>query len=422
MSIRQLPLLIAAVLVASAASASAPVTAPKASSSAASATQQDAKRAEIDRLVERIRELSKDLGQDTEVRVMTRRTDGERGDWHGNWHGTRSDDGENRIERTRVGEGVGGSRIGLGLIMTPNPAAAGVRIAAVSPDSPAAKAGLRAGDVMLSVNGSKISGNGTQAIDSARALIGDLKQDQLIKIGYAREGKTFEAAMKADEIRRIMVYNRSIGSEGPGRQRVSGGDHTMMLPREVEMDIERFGPMKDCGPDKTDCHFPAMIQAFRWQGLNLSSVDASLGRYFGTDTGVLVLSSNSDLKTLQSGDVIQRVAGKAVSSPRDVMRALLGKKEGEQIKLDVLRDRKSVAVTVTVPKPRALPFMAPPPPPPSPPAPPPPPRGVNGAPPPPAPPAPPRPPVAAQGEDTPPAFALQHALGDSAMDARDDNS
>ena len=44
-----------------------------------------------------------------------------------------------------------------------------------------------------------------------------------------------------------------------------------------------------------------LAEAFRWNGLNLASVDAKLGRYFGTDRGVLVLSSGPDLAGLQAG-------------------------------------------------------------------------------------------------------------------------
>jgi hypothetical protein len=96
----------------------------------------------------------------------------------------------------------------------------------------------------------------------------------------------------------------------------------------------------------------------------------------------LVLSNGQELPGLQSGDVIQRVAGNEVGSPREVMRALHDKEAGSQLKLDLLRDRKPVAVSITVPEARPLPFMAPPPPPPLPPHPPLPP----GAPPPPPPP------------------------------------
>src|SRR3546814_7211570 len=53
-----------------------------------------------------------------------------------------------------------------------------------------------------------------------------------------------------------------------------------------------------------DCGTPALMSAFRWNGLNLATVDKQLGRYFGTDHGVLVLS-NGELAGLHAGDVIQ---------------------------------------------------------------------------------------------------------------------
>src|SRR5207342_3372753 len=202
-------------------------------------------------------------------------------------------------------------------------------------------------------------------------------------------------------IHRVMAFRRDDrmprhgGPDGYGEVELE-----RVLPPGVEMDIQRIGPRGDCGgkaKGKADCGMPVIYEAFRWQGLNLASLDAGLGKYFGTSNGVLVLSSGDDLKGLQSGDVIQRVGGVAVESPRDVMRALREKESGSQLKLDVMRDRHALPVTVTVPKSRPLPFIAPPPPPPpAPPAPPPPPaapRAPGVAPtaltPPPAPPAPP---------------------------------
>jgi hypothetical protein len=295
-----------------------------------------------------------------------------------------------RIERIGGPEKMRGGP-GLGIVMAPNPAAAGVRIAAVSPESPAQKAGLRANDVILSINGKTVSGNGTAAVDQARGLLGDLKKDQVVKLRYARQGKAYDANVKAGDIRRVMVYNR----DGEDMPPMHGGDmhkRMMMLPPGVEMEIERVGPRGECAKGEKDCGMPNLYQAFRWQGLNLSSIDAGLGRYFGTDKGVLVLSSGADLKGLQSGDVVLRVAGTVVDSPRDVMRALRDKDAGSQLQMDVLRDRRPASVTVIVPESRPLPFMEPPPPPPpAPPAPP-----APGAPrtPRPAPPAPPPPPPA----------------------------
>jgi membrane-associated protease RseP (regulator of RpoE activity) len=379
MKTRILPLLIAAALASGTALASEPANAPQAATA-----EQKAAKAEIDRLVDRIKVLSKELGDDSDVRVIVRTGKHDGPGWKegGMDHDMMiermgPEGGKRKIRIERMGPGghpemhiEEGDHIkfapeafkrgpGLGIVMAPNPAAAGVRIAAVTPESPAQKAGLRTDDVLLSVDGKTISGSGPAAVENARVLLGKLKQGQVVKLRYARQGKSFNADVKADEITRVFAFNRS--ERMPGMAGGDGEHHKrmMMLPRGIEMDIERMGPMKECKKGDDDCGLPAIYQAFRWQGLNLSSVDAGLGRYFGTDKGVLVLSSGPELKGLQSGDVIQRVAGKPVESPRDVMRELRDEKAGSQLKFDVLRDRKTTAVTVTVPKSRPLPFIEP---------------------------------------------------------------
>src|SRR3546814_20271145 len=111
------------------------------------------------------------------------------------------------------------------------------------------------------------------------------------------------------------------------------------------------------------------MSAFRWNGLNLATVDKQLGRYFGIDHGVLVLS-NGELAGLQAGDVIQRIDGKAVASPREAMAAMGDKPGGAKVTVDYLRDRKAGKAQVTVPKLAPLPPPTAPPAPPKPPKPP----------------------------------------------------
>lgn len=417
MKSKLLSLLIAATIAAGVAQAGENTPAP-------GTPQQQAARAEIDRLVKRIEELSRQLGDDSDVRVIVRRGRGDRPEAF-EWEGPGGDrevvikrlgrgdapialpgkDGERklRIERHGPGDEHGfGQRPGLGIVMAPNTAANGVRVAAVTPDSPAMKAGIRSGDVLLVVDGKAISGSGEAGLERARELLGRLKQDQIIKLRYARQGKTHDASIKADSIRRVMSFSRD-GMAPKARMQFEEGRHfehrdiEHLLPPGVELDIERIGPRRDCGKGKKDCGLPVIYEAFRWQGLNLASIDRGLGRYFGTEKGVLVLSSGEELKGLQSGDVIQRVGGVAVDSPRDVMRALRDKDSGSQLKLDLMRDRRATAVTVTVPKSRPLPFISPPPAPPAPPAPPMAPRAPHAAPPAPhaAPALPPHPPRAA---------------------------
>jgi hypothetical protein len=155
---------------------------------------------------------------------------------------------------------------------------------------------------------------------------------------------------------------------------------------EIRREVARIG---EC--DGKDCKAPRLLSALRWNGLNLASVDPQLGRYFGTDGGVLVLSTG-ELAGLQPGDVIQRVDGKPVETPREVMDVLREKPADAKVAVAYLRDRKSGSTQVTVPK--LVPSLLPPvpPAPPAPPAPPSP--SASKAPPkPPAPPRPPQPPT-----------------------------
>jgi hypothetical protein len=119
--------------------------------------------------------------------------------------------------------------------------------------------------------------------------------------------------------------------------------------------------------------------------VNLASLNADLGGYFGTDKGVLVLSSDDEnFKQLKAGDVLQQVGGKKVERPEDAFRLLREQTAGSDVKVDVLRQHKPLTLTLRAPESSSI-FVIPPPPP-APLAP------VAPAPP-PAPPAPPVPPA-----------------------------
>lgn len=363
-----LSLFIAAALTPAAAFAAEPATA----ASPDNAAKSEAARAEIDRLVQRIEELSTQVadGDDVQISVIRR-------------HGP--------------------PRVGVGIVMAPSDEA-GVRIAAVTPEGPAGKAGLRAGDVLVSVDGKAINARQAAAIEQARELLGHLDRGQRVALGYRRDGKAATATVTADTIRRAMFFSGTDAPWSPESRRLER-THVVIDPTiEVEIaraqkemarahheagrahaEAARARAMAPCPPDSEDCDMPALVQAFRWNGLNLASVDAKLGRYFGTDHGVLVVSGGPELSGLEPGDVIQSVAGQAVRTPRDAMRALREPEAGSQVNVELLRGRKLRRVDITVPAAPPVRWFAPPPAPPAPPAPPVPPSPA-------APPAPPAPP------------------------------
>lgn len=260
------------------------------------------------------------------------------------------------------------SRPIIGILMGPGEDGT-VVLSGVTPEGPAAKAGMKAGDVLERINGKAIEGRtDAQRLDHARALIGDLGEGQEVRIDYRRGGKPGKVVLKAEKMDRLMVW--APGALEPLRRlhedlALEGG-----FPHELTMDIERIAPFAGCGDDE-DCEFPMIGHAFRWSGLSLASLDADLGRYFGIDHGALVLSPIEGLEGLRSGDVILEIDGVAVDGPRQTMRELRRKEPGSQVSLKVQREQRAQTVTLTAPEARALPFIAPPPPePPEPPAPP----------------------------------------------------
>jgi membrane-associated protease RseP (regulator of RpoE activity) len=294
--------------------------------------------------------------------------------------GLAKDDQMHRIERRVVRKPV------VGVLLAPDPQS-GVRIAGVTPDSAAAKAGLRSGDRIVSIDGKQVLGsNGELRVDNARKLLGKLDTKIPVRLGYLRDGRNGVASVTpqiGEHVIALPGMGRDMQFAIPrirkhvdGSIQIDGDSIEGRLPGvapKIRRELIRIGPDGDCKGEH--CKLPMLAEAFRWNGLNLASVDPQLGRYFGTDRGVLVLSTGPELVGLQAGDVIHKVDGKAVDTPREAMAALRAKPADTLVAIDYLRDRKPGSAKVKVPE--ALPLRVPmpprPPKPPAAPAPPPPP-------------------------------------------------
>jgi len=283
----------------------------------------------------------------------------------------------------------------IGIILAEGEAAA-VRIAGVTPDSPAAKAGLRAGDQLLAINGRHFTGaTPRERIGELTKEMAKVKEGDQVAVAFRRDGKESTVSVAAVNMPRMMSWH----GRGPGLAPEEHGGFRRfpgLIDPQVEIEIEQMAPQADCADDGGNCRFKVLAQAMRWSGLSLAELNAGLGQYFGSDSGALVLRDGSEgLAGLKAGDVILRVDGEPVDGPRATMRALRSHQPGTKVKFDILRKRKPQSLEVTTPEARRFEFFAPPAPPapPTPPSPP----AAPAAPAPaaaPAPPAPPAPPAA----------------------------
>jgi serine protease Do len=93
-----------------------------------------------------------------------------------------------------------------------------------------------------------------------------------------------------------------------------------------------------------------------WLGVSIQEITPELAKAFKLDVkeGALVAQvspgSPADKAGLQRGDVILGVDGKSIPKPRDLSRLVAGTPVGSTVKLDVLRDGKSLSLPVVIEK------------------------------------------------------------------------
>ena len=282
----------------------------------------------------------------------------------------------------------------------------GVRLSAVTPDGPAARAGLREGDVITAIDGNAV-GNSSE---KARGLLANLKEGQDVTVAFARgdqKGVVKIAAERREAWNWPLLMNDDpdhpfLPKDFNERVRADAERAAREVEREYARNHEQMERQVERATREamTQNEHTMVRLGMPWWGLNLAPLNADLGRYFGTDKGVLVIAADADsLPGIRAGDVITNIAGENVSRPEDALRALRDHEAGKDVAIKVLREHKTLALNMKAPtfnsifNMRALPALPAPPVPAAPPARPAPASSAVPAPPAPAAPAPPAPPA-----------------------------
>ena len=205
----------------------------------------------------------------------------------------------------------------------------GAHVKDVSPGGPAEQAGIRAGDVIVAVNGKNVANKddpGQSAPEVAR-LLRDVEPNSKVKVRVLRDGKPKDFEVTARPLDRQTFAYRV--DPPPG---IDG--------------VGRFGePIGPFGPFEFGPRYRNEIER-----MELTTLTPQLGRYFGTDKGVLVVRApGNDVFKLQEGDVILAIDGREPTSGSHITRILRSYQPGEKLTLRVMRDHKSMDIVATLP-------------------------------------------------------------------------
>jgi len=213
----------------------------------------------------------------------------------------------------------------------------GVGILGVTPGSAAADAGLRAGDVITAINDVSLSADeGDEANARLLDFMRGVEEGDKLEVEYLRDGNVGKV-----EVEPRVVESHAYAWYGDG--------HDFDMPDiHVAPDVIR----------KFRYAMPAFGNS--WGDMELVELNAGLGRYFGTDSGLLVVSApKSDAFKLQDGDVIVSIDDREPTSVGHALRILASYQPGESLELMIMRDKRRQTLNIELPDDRTG-FIAPP--------------------------------------------------------------
>jgi S1-C subfamily serine protease len=222
----------------------------------------------------------------------------------------------------------------------------GAFVQSVSPGGPAAKAGIRSGDIITKLDGKSLLTATGRRVDEEESAPGvrliemaaKLEPNDTVQVEYLRgDARRSTNVVTGDEA--------ILGFEDGNRfffKTPEGERERMEMPPGFR--VEPF----ERGFDQFERR-PGIAMAYAMgplSDLELAPLNADLGSYFGTTEGILVIHAPSGSTLgLKGGDVILSIDGRKPQTPSSLLRILRSYEEDETIKLEIIRQKQRQTLT-----------------------------------------------------------------------------
>jgi membrane-associated protease RseP (regulator of RpoE activity) len=270
-------------------------------------------------------------------------------------------DAVEKVERKIVVRHAGGGRLGVSLEETEG-ALRGAKVRSVEEDSPAAKAGIKEGDVVV-----RFDGEAVRSASQLARLVGETPAGRSVAIEVSRGGATqkLEATL-AEGGRRVRVLG------GPGMR-----EFALEMP-DIDVDVPEppEPPEPPAPPDAPMAPRAPLPHAWAWRGddgrdlvmrffgggprrlgIEYLEIGEQLAAHFEltAKSGVLVSSVDADSPAakagMKAGDLVLKLDGKAIEDGRDLREAVAEAGDGKAVTVTVKRDGRTLDLQVTLAKP-----------------------------------------------------------------------
>ena len=207
----------------------------------------------------------------------------------------------------------------------------GVEITQVEENSPAAKAGIKEGDVVLEYNGQPVEGG-----EQLSRLVRETPIGRQVKVGIWRNGSMQTLTASVEAHKNNMFF--------------ANGGAPFAMPPEIRVP-EQFQEFRMPNMEMPGFGFGGNSPMLGIVGESLGPQE-QLAEFFGVKEGVLVKSVNKNSPAekagIKAGDVVVKVDDDKVGTSREITTALRSARSKKTVTVVVVRGKKEMPVNVTI--------------------------------------------------------------------------
>ena len=202
----------------------------------------------------------------------------------------------------------------------------GVEITRIEDNSPAAKAGLKTGDVVLEYNGQRVEG-----MEQFGRFVRETPAGREVKLAISRDGNAQTVPVTLAARKDMLRSGEVFAGTWPGNMR----EFHFNMP-EINVDLPNIYTMSRT----------SML------GVEAESLTPQLAEFFGVKEGVLVRSvlkdSAAEKAGIKAGDVITKVDQEKVTNASELSSAIRTARSKTSFPVQVMREHREMTLNVTV--------------------------------------------------------------------------